>query len=202
MALADPPRRFLWALGRVGPRTISRFSACRDGATGGSTGRDRRIGGARQTDRLGATTSPIDGRSSNLLGRGATGSDGSRSWMEAAMVVHSGLGDCRWVPARCGPPPPLTAQTEASGPAVPRSRHPDVHAPTFRARARVTILPSRTWHACHRVSRRGWRHLVTGAATVRATFPVCSFAAVGRAGPEWTGRMAPVRFGNRDDATA
>jgi hypothetical protein len=118
------------------------------------------------------------------------------------MVVHSGLGDCRWVPARCGPPPPLTAQTEASGPAVPRSRHPDVHAPTFRARARVTILRSRMLHAGHRVSRRGWRLLVIGAATVRATFPVCSVTTVGRAGPEWTGLMAPVRFGERDDATA
>ncbi len=88
--------------------------------------------------------------------------------------------------AACGPPPPLTAQTEASGPAVPRSRHPDVHAPTFRAHARVTILRCRMLRAGHRVSRGGWRHLVICAATVRATFPVCSSTTVGRAGPEWT----------------
>ena len=148
--------------------------AGRQGATGGSTGRDRRIGRAdrrigraRQTDRLGATTSPIDGRSSHLLGGGATGWIGSRSWLDAADGHSQRPGRApRCVPARCrAPDPPTRCRVRRSNlgppptqarvarlrlsPLRPRqadrrfleSRHPDVHAPTFRAQRPRDDLP-------------------------------------------------------------
>jgi hypothetical protein len=141
---------------------MSRCGACRDGTTGGSTGRDRRIGRARQADRRGATDRST--RRDHTAER--------RSCIESRSVGTRRIGRFTLVAGRRG-----WSFTAAWASAALRA---------------CSLWPA---SASHR-SDRGKR--TDGSSKSR----VCSVTAVGRAGPEWTGRMAPSRFGKRDDATA
>jgi hypothetical protein len=124
--------------------------ADRQDATGGSTGRDRRIGRTRQADRQGATDrstrrNHTADRSSFMksVGGGATGRDGSRSWLDAADGHSQQPGRvARSVPGRCPPPDPVTRC---------RVRRSNLGPPPARARvARLCLSPLRPRQADRR----------------------------------------------------